>query len=102
MENRFLVITLQPTYRSKPRSPLYVARSIENECFSVLIVASQPARQRNARRNQGLFCFSARFFDKRPRAGSATFLTPNSSASPSFCAEKNPRSAVAISGPRPK
>ena len=74
MENRFLVITLQPIYRSKPRSPLYVARNIENECFSVLIVASQPARQCKARRNQDLFCFSARFFDKRPRANTKLTL----------------------------
>jgi len=59
------------------------------------MVASQPARQRKARLNQRCFCRSARFRDKRPRAGSVTFSTPRASASLSFLAEKNPRSAVA-------
>src|SRR5207253_5455197 len=52
------------------------------------MVASQPARQRKARLNQRCFCRSARFRDKRPRAGSATFSTPRASASLSFLAEK--------------
>ena len=70
---------------------------MEKECFKVLMVASQPARQRKARRNQRCFCRWVRFWDNRPRAGSATFFTPNSSASRWFWAEKKPRSAVAIS-----
>jgi hypothetical protein len=32
----------KPTSRCNPCSPLYVACSNENECFSVLMVASQP------------------------------------------------------------
>ena len=50
------------------------------------MVASQPARQRSARRNQRSFCRSARPFDKRPRAGSATCSTPSACASRSFFA----------------
>src|SRR5207244_11245305 len=59
------------------------------------MVASQPARQRKARLNQRCFCRSARFRDKRPRAGSATFSTPRASASLSFLAEK--KSAISRS-----
>ena len=66
------------------------------------MVASIPARQRSARRNQRCFCCLARLAESRPRAGSATFFTPRVSASRSFFAEKNPRSPVAISGTRPK
>lgn len=61
-----------------------------------------PARQRKARRNQRCFWCSARLPDKRPRAGMATFFTPNFFAWRSFSAEKKPRSAVAISGTCPK
>jgi hypothetical protein len=67
-------------------------------CFRVLMVASQPARQRSARRNQRCFCFLARLAGRRPRAGSATVFTPSYCAARPFFAEKKPRSAVAISG----
>jgi hypothetical protein len=60
------------------------------------MVASQPARQRSARRNQRCFCSLARLADRRPRAGSATFFTLSFCASRSFWAEKYLRSAVAI------
>ena len=45
----------------------------------MLMVASIPARQRSARRNQRCFCCSARFAESRPRAGSAIRTSlPNS------------------------
>src|SRR5207244_5308919 len=74
-----------PTRRSSdlnPGSVLYVARNIEKGCFKVLMVASQPARQRSARRNQRSFWFLARLTERRPRPGSATFFTPR------FCAAR--------------
>src|SRR6266446_797744 len=52
------------------------------------MVASQPARQRRARRNQRCFCCLARWAERRPRAGSATFFTPSSCASRSFLVGK--------------
>src|SRR5271169_1832429 len=63
---------------------------MEKGCFKVLMVASQPARQRSARRNQRCFCCWARLVERRPRAGSATFLTPRACASCSFLAKKTP------------
>ena len=45
------------------------------------MVASQPARQRSARRNQRCFCYLARLAERRPRAGSATFFKPSGCAS---------------------
>src|SRR2546423_1659274 len=59
---------------------------MEKGCFKVLMVASQPARQRSARRNQRCFCCLARMIERRPRAGSATFFTPKSCALRSFLA----------------
>ena len=64
-------------------------------------VASQPARQRSARLNQRSFCPLARLTDIRPRPGRATFSTPKSSASRSFCGE-NSAVPVAISGACPE
>ena len=54
---------------------------MEKRCFRALMVASQPARQRSARRNQRCFCYLARLAERRPRAGSATFFKPSGCAS---------------------
>jgi len=53
------------------------------------MVASIPARQRSARRNQRCFCCLARLAKSRPRAGSATFFTPRASALVVFCGKKS-------------
>jgi hypothetical protein len=57
---------------------------MEKGCFKVLMVASQPARQRSTRRNQRCFCCWDRVVESRPRAGSATFFTPKACPSRSF------------------
>jgi hypothetical protein len=64
---------------------------MEKGFFKVPMMASQPAGQRSARRNQRCFCFRAGSVDSRPRPGSATFCTPRACASRWFWAEKNPR-----------
>src|SRR5207244_9075949 len=90
-----------PTRRSSdlnPGSVLYVARNMEKGCFKVLMVASQPARQRSARRNQRSFWFLARLTERRPRPGSATFFAPSFFASRSFLGVKKPRAALGSSG----
>ena len=61
---------------------------MEKGCLSVLMRASTPARHRSALRNQRSFWRWVRAFDRRPRPGKATLLTPDSSASRSFFAEK--------------
>ena len=48
---------------------------MEKGCFKVLIVDSQPARQRIARRNHRCFWRAARVRDKRPRAGSEATIS---------------------------
>jgi len=55
-----------------------VARRIEKGCFKVLMVASQPARQPSARRNQRCFCCSARTDGpiRKKSHGSEEFLRP--------------------------